>query len=330
MPVFDICDSSMNFKHLANFVRVAEIGSVSRAADRLRIAQPALSRQMQLLEEQIGAPLFARHRRGMALTEAGEELRMRLVGPLRQIEQVFEDVRALSHAVGGNIAFGMPPTTSNVLAGALSRSVVAHAPNVSLRVVEGYGAHLIDWLQRGEIDLALLYGPAADLQLRAEELLIEDIMLVGPSDSELSADRPVSFERLAHLPLILPSHPHGLRVIVDSAAAKARKPISVRFQADSFTLMKELVESHLGYTMLPLSAFSLEAEAGRLRYAPVEKPMVTRQLVLATQPGNIATRATRILATLVRREIVALVASGRWKAHLMFDPADYPPLTPLR
>lgn len=319
----------MDFKRLANFVRVAEMGSVSRAADRMRIAQPALSRQMQLLEEEMGVQLFARHRRGMTLTEAGEELRNRLTGPLRQIEQVVEDVRTLSHAVGGNIAFGMPPTASCVLAGPLARSVVAHAPSVSLRVVEGYGAHLIDWLQRGEIDVALLYGPASDLQLKAQELLIEDIMLVGAADSGLRPDVPIAFEKLSNLPLVLPSHPHGLRVVVDNAAAKARVSIDVRFQADSFVLMKELVESGLGYTCLPLSAFSREAEAGRLRHAPLENPKVTRQLVLATQPGNVATRATAVLGTLVRQEIAALVAAGRWRAHLMYDPADYPARAPL-
>src|ERR1700733_11994985 len=135
MPRTDIC-RLMDFKRLANFVRIAELGSVSRAGDRLRIAQPALGRPTGLLEEEIGAPLFARHRRGINLTEAGEELRARLVGPLRQIEQVFEDVRTLSHTVGGNVAVGMAPTTSYVLSGPLARSVVAHAPNVSLRVVE--------------------------------------------------------------------------------------------------------------------------------------------------------------------------------------------------
>lgn len=314
----------MDFKRLANFARVAELGSVSRAADRIRIAQPALSRQMRLLEEELGVALFIRHRRGIMLTEAGEELRDRLAGPLHQIEQVFEDVRALSHSIGGNFAFGLPPTTSYVLAGPLARSVVEHAPNVSLRVVEGYGAHLIDWLQRGEIDAALLYGPAADLRLHAEELLVEEIRLVGPPDSALNPDMAVKFSDLARLPLVLPSHPHGLRIVADQAAAKARVRLEVRFQADSFVLMKELVESGLGYAILPLSAFSREAAAGRLLHARIVDPVVTRQLVLAMQPGKSVTRAGRVLGALVRREIAALSAAGRWTASLMFDPQDYP------
>lgn len=311
----------MDFKRLANFVRIAELGSISRAAERMRIAQPALSRQIRLLEEDVGVPLFERHRRGMTLTEAGEELRARLSGPLRQIEQVFEDVRALSRTVGGNVAFGMPPTTSFVLAGPLARSVVAHAPNVSLRVVEGYGAHLIDWLQRGEIDAAILYGPASDFQLKVEELLYEEIRLVGPPESGLDPSTLVPFERLAELSLILPSHPHGLRVVAENAAAKARIRLNVRFQADSFVLMKELVKSGLGYSLLPLSAFN-ESEVRNLNHAGLERPHVARQLVLATPLGNACTRATRVLGTLVRREIAALVNDGRWSAKLMFDPVE--------
>lgn len=315
---------TMDFRRLTNFVRVAEFGSVSRAADRIRIAQPALSRQMRLLEEEMGVELFVRHRRGVTLTEAGEELRSKLIGPLHQIEQVYEDVRAISQSVGGNFAFGMPPTTSYVLAGPLARSVVEHARNVSLRVVEGYGAHLIDWLYRGEIDAALLYGPASDFQLHADEILIEEICLVGPPGCELRQDRPVTFDEIARLPLVLPSHPHGLRIIADNTAAKARVRLNVGIQADSFVLMKELVESGLGYTLLPLSAFSREAADGRLVHAPIIRPKVTRQLVLATRPGNAATRATRVLGTLVRREIAMLAHAGRWNVHLMYDPADYP------
>jgi len=313
----------VDFKRLAIFVRVAEFGSLSRAADRMRIAQSALSRQMRMLEEEIGVPLLERHRRGMALTEAGEELRSRIVGPLRQLEHAFQDIRTQSSDVGGNVAFGMPPTASYVLAGPLARRVAATASNISLRVVEGYTAHLIDWLHRGEIDAALLYGPATDFQLKAEELLLEEIMLVGPPDSGLDPTVAQPVSELAHLPMVLPSRPHGLRILADNAAAKAHVRLDVRFQADSFILMKDLVESGMGYSLLPLSSFNAEARAGRLTYAPIENRSVSRQLALATQPGASASRATRVLIRLVKHEIAKLVENGSWGAHLMFDPSDY-------
>lgn len=309
-----------DFKRLTSFMRIADLGSLSRAADRMRVAQPALSRQMRLLEAELGVPLFARHRRGMSLTPEGEELRASLAGPLRQIQMVIEDIRSLSSEIGGNIAVGMPPTVSLVLAGSLARRVVSQAPSVSLRVVEGYAAHLVDWLQSGEIDVALLYGPAVDLQLKTEELIVEDICLVGSPDSDLSPDRALRFDSLTSLPLVLPSRPHGLRVIADNAAAKLGVRLDIRFQADSFILMKELVESGLGFSMMPFSAISREVEAGRLRWAPITNPTVRRHLVLATRPG-MSSRAAQTLATMIRREIATQVATGRWPARLMFDPA---------
>lgn len=313
----------MDFRRLTYFVRIAELGSLSKAADRLRIAQPALSRQMRLLEADVGVPLFSRHRRGMQLTPAGAELRQRILGPLRQLECAVEDTRALSKEVGGSVAFGMPPTASYVLAGPLARRVALEAPNISLRVVEGYAGHLIDWLQRGEIDVALLYGPAADYRLPAEDLLSEELMLVGPPDCDLAPDAPTPFETLASLPLVLPSHPHGLRLVVDNVAAKTRTKLSIRFQANSFHLMKDLVGSGLGYTILPYSSFSREAAAGQLKYAPIVNPKVTRQLVLAMSAGGDATRAAQKLMLMIRQEIIALTGSGKWTAKLLFDPATH-------
>lgn len=310
----------MDFKRIGYFLKVAELGSLSRAADRLRIAQPALSRQMSLLESEVGTALFERHRRGMALTPDGEQFRTRTAGPMRQIELAVEDLRALGQTSAGNVAFGLPPTASHVLAGPLARRVAESAPNLALRIVEGYAGHLIDWLQRGEIDIAMLYGPAADYRLSASELLIEDLMLVGPPDCALRPDVAVPFGAIEALPLVLPSHPHGLRTVVDTIAAKKKVKLDIRFQADSFTLMKELVETGLGYTTLPLSSFVREAETGRLRYAPIARPHITRQLILATQPGVVLSRSTHRLATLIRQEVAALVGAGRWSATLLYDP----------
>lgn len=314
----------MDYRRLNYFLRISELGSLSRAADRLRIAQPALSRQMHLLEQEVGLPLFIRHRRGVALTEVGEELRSKLIGPMRQIEIAVEDMRSLSRELGGQVALGMPPTVGHVLAGPLARRIAARAPNVSLRIVEGYGGHLVDWLQRGEIDIAILYGPVADFRLSAKELVLEELMLVGPPDCALQPDVGLEFERLSRLSLILPSHPHGLRLVVDGMAAKMKIKLEVRFQADSFALMKELVESGLGYTVLPLSSFAREATVGRLRYAPFSRPRVMRHLMLAKQPGADHSRATHMLERFIHEEITELIGAGHWKVARLADTTQSP------
>lgn len=308
----------MNFRRFEHFLKIAELGSLSRAADRMRIAQPALSRQIRMLEDEAGTPLFVRHRRGVQLTPAGEALRQQIAGPVRQIRQAFDDIRSRSLEGGGQIALGVPPTVSYILAGRLARRVAEKAPNISLRIVEGYAGHLIDWLQRGEIDAALLYGPASDYQMRVTEILYEDLMLVGPAGSDLAPDKRMSFEEVAKLPLVLPSQSHGLRLVVEAAAAKARVRLNVRYEADSFLVLKELTAFGLGYTALPLSAFGRELASGELRYAPLGRTPVIRQLVLGMPPEDQLTRSVRIVVNLLRDEIAYLVKTGEWSAQLQY------------
>lgn len=312
----------MDFRRLGYFITISELGSLSRAAERLHIAQPSLSRQVRLLEEELGVTLFVRGRRGMQLTEAGKELRAGVAGPLRQIGHALNEVRTRPCDPGGTVIFGLPPSTVSILAGPLAQRVATQAPNISLQIVDGYSGHLLDWLQRGQLDAAILYGPTTPLGLNATKLLEDELMLVGPPDSALRPDQPVEFARLAELPLVLPSPPHGLRVALDTAAAKARCKLDVRVQADSFQLMKDLVESGLGYTALPASGFSREAGSGRLSCAPIIGPKVTRQLFLAMQSNAQSLRAVLQVQALVRQEVAKLAADGRWPVSRLFDIGD--------
>jgi len=310
---------NMNLQQLRTFIRIAELGSLSKASDRMGIAQPALSRQMKLLQEEVGVALFERHHGGMRLTPAGDELLRRVPGLIRQLDQVYADVRSLAGSTRGQVVFGILPTVSYVLAGRLAARVAADLPDVSLRIVESYSGHLVDWLQRGEIDVAIVYGPVSRIHMRVEELLLEDLVVVGPPDSPLALATPVSVTAFARLPLVLPSRPHGLRMVVEAAAHRAKSKLEVRFEADSFRVLVDLVEQGLGYTALPLSAISREVEQGRLLIAPLNQPKVTRNLILGI-PDSTTSQATRSVIALARDEITKLVRSGAWQARLQFAP----------
>lgn len=303
----------MDLRQLRTFREIAEAGSLSRAADRLRIAQPALSRQIRLLEAEAGMPLFTRHGRGMDLTEAGRELLARVAGPMRQLERAVAELRALSGTVAGQVALGMMPTVAAVLAGPLSRRVAERHPEVSLRVVEGYTGHLIEWVQRGATDATLLYGPATDFHLAARELFVEGLVLAGPPGSGLSPDVPVTLAAAARRPLVLPSRPHGLRAIVEAAAARARVTITVGHEADSFLVLKDLVECGLGFAILPRSSIRREEQEGRMVIAPLIRPAIRRQVVLALPPDRSPGRATQAVLALLREEIAARAKDGDWQ-----------------
>jgi DNA-binding transcriptional LysR family regulator len=311
----------VDFKRLGYFAQIAELGSLTRTSERLGIAQPSLSRQMRLLEQELGVTLFTRGHRGMQLTEAGELLRARIVGPMRQIGHAIYEVRSLPSETGGSVVFGMPPTMIQLLAGPLARRVAGSAPNISLRILDGYSGHLLDWIRRGELDAAILYGPTP-AGVNATKLVEDELVLVGPPDAPIGADAAVAFRRLAGLPLILPSPMHGLRGALEGAAAKARVKLSVEQQADSFHLMKELVESGLGYTVLPHFAVGREVAAGRLARWRIVDPVPRRQLYLAMQSGAESPRAVLQVEELVRQEVAALIGDGRWTAARQLDVGD--------
>ena len=138
----------MELYQLRTFLAVADEANLTRAAERVHTSAPAVSAQVKALEEELGVTLFTRGARGMQLTEAGELLRSRIAGPLRQIGHAIYEVRSLPTETGGNVVFGMPPTMILLLAGPLARRVAERAPNINLRIVDGYSGHLLEWLRR--------------------------------------------------------------------------------------------------------------------------------------------------------------------------------------
>jgi len=160
----------MDLKQLRTFRAVAELGSLSKAADRLRAAQPALSRHIKLLEHELRAELFTRNGRGMVLTEAGRLLLARTAGIVRQIDQIRDDIQSSGGPPSGRVVLGLVPTVSCVVSARLARRTVESYPGISLCIVESYSGHLIEWLHRGQMDLAVIYGPSVDLHLTVQAL----------------------------------------------------------------------------------------------------------------------------------------------------------------
>ncbi len=297
---------------MRTFKLVAELGSLSSASDRLRVAQPALSRQIRLLEHELQVTLFVRTGRGMVLTAAGHLLLQRTAGLVRQIEQVRDDMRSAGGAPSGSVALGLVPTVSNVVSARFARRVVLELPGVSLRIVESYGGHLVEWLHRGELDLAIIYGPATDLHLAVRSIGREEVVVVGPPGCGLAARGAVGMGWVLQQRLILPSYSHGLRALVEQAAARRGRVLDVVMEADSYRVLTSLVEEGLGFSVLPPSAIRAEIRDGRLEVAAITRPAVTRELVLAAASRHPASVARAAIAGVLLREIELLAAEDVW------------------
>lgn len=311
----------MDLRQLRTFKLVAELGSLSSASDRLRVAQPALSRQIKLLEHELQAELFVRTGRGMVLTAPGRMLLDRTAGLVRQIEQVRDDMQSAGAAPSGSVALGLVPTVSNVVSARFACRVAKELPGVSLRIVESYGGHLVDWLHRSELDLALIYGPATDLHLAVQPVGWDNVVAVGPPGCGLSARREVEMGWVLQQRLILPSYSHGLRALVEKAAARRSRSLDIVMEADSYRVLTSLVAAGLGYTVLPPSAIRLEITEGALETAAIVRPVVTRELILAAQSGHPASVASAAVSAILLSEVAALAAEGAWAIRLPAQPA---------
>lgn len=305
------CD--IDLRSLSYFVHVAECESFTLAGRKLAIAQPSLSRQIQDLEVDLGVRLFNRTGRGVTPTEAGAEFLDRARQLLIDAELLFADTRA-SHKGTGAVSVGVPPSVGQILLAPLLSRAREEYPGVQIRLVEGFSGHVVEWLMSGEIDLAVLYKAASSPTIIADRLLEEDLYLVGPAGHPLLANPTVAFADLSGLPMVLPGRPHGLRLIVDKAAAEAGIDLNIDFEVDAFPMMKSLAEQGSAFTVLPMSAVQLECHAQRLGASRLVEPFAKRELVLASSTKRPVTRASQNIARLVRQQVVELVRGGYWCA----------------
>jgi LysR family nitrogen assimilation transcriptional regulator len=306
----------MDIRQLRTFSCVAELGSLSKASDTLRVAQPALSRQIKLLEHELRAELFTRNGRGMVLTDAGRLLLARTAGIVRQIDQVRDEIQSAGGPPSGRVVLGLVPTVSCVISARLARRTVDRYPGISLCIVESYSGHLMEWLHRGEMDLALIYGPSSDLHLTVQSLGRDPIVAVGPRGSGLAQKKQVDIGWLLKQRLVLPSHSHGLRALIEQAAAKKKLKLDVKLEADSFRVLTSLVEEGLGYSLLPPSSVRNEVADGRLEAAAIAKPAPMRELTLASPIDHPGSTAITLVSELLRDELIACREEGLWDIRL--------------
>jgi LysR family transcriptional regulator, nitrogen assimilation regulatory protein len=307
----------MDLSQLRTLIHVAELGSLSKAADRMRIAQPALSRQMRLLEEELGVRLFVRHGRGMVITEQGRDVlahAMRVMAELDEIRARTSDANA---PLTGQIAIGMPPTVADILSVPLVTAFGKSHPKVMLRLVSAYTGYLLDWLHRGEIDVAILYDPHAARSVRSRPLLLENLFLIGPRKAGFSTARAIPFKQLDGKRLLLPSVRHGLRTIVERCATEAGISLDVAIEADSYATLKDLVRRGHGWTILPLAPIHDDIVARRLTAAALIDPVPVRRLMLSYPADRPVSRLARFAGETITSIVSDQVERAVWAGQLL-------------
>lgn len=287
------------------FMKVAELGSLTRAATVFDVPQSMISRHISALEQQCGARLFRRTGRGVVLTEFGEQLYPRLQALVLEADRLADDIRSSGGVPVGEVRVGMLPSSVPMLAGKLFSLVKERFPRVQLHLSDGPSTQLEEWLRDGRLDMALLLreGPASD---SGESVLAQiSLRLIGPSNDPLLQEETVDLSALQGKPLVLPSHPHPLRARLDTLAEARGITLNVAVEADSIRLQHEIVAAGGGYTITS-GLFEMYNDS-RLSSARIVKPELLRSVVLATSPRRPHTLATREVLRLIVQVVPELL-----------------------
>ncbi|HAJ13420.1 MAG: LysR substrate-binding domain-containing protein [Hydrogenophaga sp.] len=298
----------MDLKQLEYFVRVAELGSFTRAAQALDVAQPALSRQVRLLEVELRQNLLLRNGRGATPTEAGKLLLAHGRGILHQVERAKEELGRVRGALAGRVAIGLPPSMARALTVPLIRLFRERLPEASLSITEGLSTTMQEWLLNGRLDIAVLYNAQPVPEIEISPLQDEELWLVEPRPPGLAEEPPpppVPLATVARMPLVIPSRPNALRMHIEAEMAALGERPTVALEIDGVSAILDLVADGAGSALLSHNAVARSIRPSAYRMRRIEPPLRTR-VSLATSSQRPATLTQQAAIDLIRQVMTAV------------------------
>jgi LysR family nitrogen assimilation transcriptional regulator len=297
----------MDLNQVEHFLRVAELGSINRAAKELGLSQPALSRSLSQLEHDLGQQLVVRCRTGVTITEAGSILAARGLALLREAGAIREE---LANDSAGRVVVGMPAALRHLVTLPALQTMRSTSVATAVRVHEGFNVFLRDMLKHGLLDMAVIAAePGSDESIAPEMLVREPLVLVR--SAKLSALRdPARIEDVVEFPLALPGRPNAVRGIVDRAIRESRLTAKVPLEPESPGLCLELVRCGLVGQTVTLRSVLVERNTGGMHVAPVDGRELHWAFVVHRQRHHMA--PVRRLASIVKSTIAEAVRGGTW------------------
>jgi LysR family nitrogen assimilation transcriptional regulator len=296
----------MNFKQLESFVHVAELGSFSKAALVLDIAQPALSRQVRALETDLRETLLLRNGRGVVLTEAGQRLYEHGRHLLQALAQAEADMGGARDEPLGRITIGLPPSVGRQLTLPLIDGFQRRCPRARLAIVEGLSSHISEWISTGRVDAGLLYNPEPQPALEITPVIEEALCLVSPlaAPAGPGGGTALPLADLPQHPLIVPERSHAIRKLLETRALLAGLKLDIAWEVSSIAAIIDLVCAGYGHAVLHASAVAASGRGDALRVRPLVQPSLHSMLCLAVsarqRPSPLVRATTTLLTELVR------------------------------
>ena len=332
----------MDLKQIEYFVRVAELGSFTRAAIALNVAQPALSRQVRLLEVELRQTLLVRNGRGAVPTEAGSLMLEHGRGILHQVERAREELGRVRGALAGRVAVGMPPSIARTLAVPLIHAFRESMPQATLSITEALSTPMLESLASGRLDIAILYNATPSPEIEHTPLFEEDLFLVqarpankaGGTDAtaphpaphpatDLAATRgtnlstsptstsarAVTLRELAQMPLVIPSRPNAIRMQVEGELAALGLKPRIALEIDGVASILELVADGAGSAVLAGQAVRSSGRPRAFITRPIGSPRLRSSVSMAVssqRPTTLTQKSTQDLL----RDLAGRIAAG--------------------
>jgi LysR family nitrogen assimilation transcriptional regulator len=299
----------MTPRQLKYFLRISELKSFTKAAAVLHVAQPALSRQIQQLEADLGVQLFVRSDSGVTLTDAGKALSTRAVKLLDHLASVRDEISSFSDEIHGQLKFGIPPSFFDLLTSPLIQQYRAQFPAVELTIIEDISSSIHEQILNGRLDLGIVLSIESMNRLTYRNLFDEQLFIAG-AHGLLDDQQSLNLEAITSRPLILTQQSNSMRMILEEILRVRHISHNVVLETNSTRLQSEMAAAGVGFTVLPYSAISKEVESGKLTATPLEDLKVTWTLVYSKERelGSAAQHLIDILVEITQEKAKA----GKW------------------
>jgi len=297
----------MDLKQLEYYVHVAELGSFTRAANVLNVAQPALSRQIRLLEVELRQNLLVRNGRGVTTTEAGKLLLEHGRGILHQVARTVEELGRVKGSLSGRVAIGLPPSMARAMTLTLTREFRRRLPYATLSITEGLSHSMQENLQNGRLDIALLYNPQALPELEIKPLMQDTLFLVAPVSEGLAAG-PLRLAEVARMPLVIPARPNAIRMLVETQMAAIGQRPAIALEIDGVSTILDLVADGAGMAILP--QYAVASHPGEFSMHGIVEPELLSLVAVATSARRTHTLTQRTVFKLIE-DVCAKLFAGR-------------------
>jgi LysR family transcriptional regulator, nitrogen assimilation regulatory protein len=294
----------VRIRHLRSFIRVCQVGSITRAAADLHIAQPALGLQIRSLEEEFGTPLVVRSARGVAPTPQGEVVLAWAQEVLQRTKQVRQQLAKMSTDAAPTLTIGLTPSLASLMAGALAQMADEQLPRLSLNLIEDFGTHIAHCIEEESIDIGLCFDPQQSSALEYTPLMNERLCYISAREQNTG---PITLEEALTRPLALPEGSQSIRMKVEAAARTIHVPVVCKYEISSLQAAKDFAMRGLAGVIVPFGGVKQCLRSSDLSVRMVVSPMVERTLFLMRRSDRAANEAEQQLTEIIRTTLKSVV-----------------------